>query len=192
MATPPDSRRQMIASAVVLLREQGLTATSFTDVLEHSGAPRGSIYHHFPQGKDQLVEEAVRTAGDVVAGVLGRAARTDDPLVALRTFIAAWRDGLEASRFRAGCPVVAVAVEAHAGRPALTEAAAAAFAAWHDALLELLRRSGIPPARARRLAHMTVASVEGAVVLCRAHRDTQPLDDVEKELVALLRSAQQG
>jgi AcrR family transcriptional regulator len=185
----PDSRQRMVISAAVLLRERGLTATSFTDVLQHSGAPRGSIYHHFPGGKAQLVEEAVRLAGELVVGVLERAAAKDDPIAALQAFISSWRDGLKASDFRAGCPVVAVAVEAHEHTSEVAQAAAAAYTAWHDALLRLFRRSGIEGDRAHRLAHMTVAAVEGAIVLCRIHRSTRPLDDVERELIALLRSA---
>ncbi len=189
MTDQSDSRQRMIASAALLLREQGLTGTSLGDVLEHSGAPRGSIYHHFPGGKAQLVEEAVRMAGELITAVLDRAVATDDPIKALRVFIRSWRDSLRGSDFRAGCPVVAVAVESHLDSPELGLAVTAAFTAWHAALVRLFQRSAIPVARSHRLAQMTIASIEGAVVLCRAHHDTRPLDDVERELITLIRSA---
>lgn len=184
-----DSRRRMIGSAALLLREKGLTGTSFGEVIQHSGAPRGSIYHHFPGGKAQLVEEAVGLAGDHIGQVIERAAASGDPAGALHQFTAAWRVTLEQSDFRAGCPVVAVAVEAHDDDPQLAGAAARAFAAWTDALAGLLRDRGVPAARARRLATTAVAAIEGAVVLCRARRDIRPLLDVSREVEDLLRDA---
>src|SRR3954447_16618131 len=172
------SREKMIVSAALLLREKGLTGTSFGDVIEHSGAPRGSIYHHFPNGKAQLVEEAVRYAGGYVADSL----ENTDPIEALRSFTKAWRKTLERSDFRAGCPVVAVAVEAHHEAPDLAAAAAEAFARWQEALTSLIERAGVEPKRARRLATISVAAIEGAVVMCRAQHDMTPLDDVNAEL----------
>jgi AcrR family transcriptional regulator len=188
--TPPrtDSRRQMIASAALLLREKGLTATSFGEVIEHSGAPRGSIYHHFPGGKTQLVEEAVGLAGGYIERVIERSAQAGDPLAALHEFTALWRATLEDSDFRAGCPVVAVAVENHE-HLRLADAAAGAFQAWHQALAGMLRDQGVTAARARRLATTVVAAIEGAVVLCRAQREVRPLLDVSSELEDLLREA---
>src|SRR4051794_27562846 len=150
------SREKMIVSTALLLREKGLTGTSFGDVLDHSGAPRGSIYHHFPDGKAQLVEEAMRYAGGYVAGFIGDA----DPIEALHSFKKGWHKQLERSDFRAGCPIVAVAVEAHADAPQLAEAAADAFATWQEAMARLLERDGIEPDRARRLAATTVAAIE--------------------------------
>jgi AcrR family transcriptional regulator len=175
----------MIVSTALLLREKGLTGTSFGDVIDHSGAPRGSIYHHFPDGKAQLVEEAMQYAGSYVADSIEDA----DPIEALRSFKRGWRKVLEGSDFRAGCPIVAVAVEAHSDAPQLAAAAAAAFASWQDALQVLLERDGVEPDRARRLAATTVAAIEGAVVICRARRDMKPLEDVSAELETMLSAA---
>ena len=184
-----NSRERMVASAAVLLREQGYTGTSFGDVIEHSRAPRGSIYHHFPGGKAQLVEEATRLAGGYVSAALDRAATTGDLSTVLREFVALWRVGLERSDFRAGCPVVAVANEAHDEAPRLVDAAAEVFDAWHARLVQVLRGEGVPRARAERLARLIVASIEGAVILARAQRSTRPLDDVGRELEALVRES---
>ena len=175
----------MIVSAALLLREKGLTGTSFGDVIDHSGAPRGSIYHHFPEGKAQLVEEAMRYAGGYVADFIGDA----DPIEALHSFTRGWHTQLERSDFRAGCPIVAVAIEAHSDAPQLAEAAANAFASWQQAMAHLLERDGVEAARARRLAATTVAAIEGAVVICRAQRSMKPLDDVSQELEAMLKTA---
>lgn len=173
----------MIRSAAVLFREQGYSGTGLRDVIAHSGAPRGSISHYFPGGKAQLAAEAVTWAGDLAAAGLADA---DDPAVALHDFLAFWRQTLRASDYRAGCPVAAVAGEAHADAPALIDATAAAFGSWIDVMARLLRGRGVRPARALRLSTLVVASIEGAITLSRAQRSTKSLDDVGKELEALL------
>lgn len=179
----------MIQSAGTLLRERGLAGTSFREVLAHSGAPRGSIYHHFPEGKNQLVEEAVTAAGVAGSEMIAACADDGDAVVTLRRFIRLWGQGLEASGYEAGCPLVAVTTAASADEPGLRAAAAEAFAAWHDALAACLRDGGLSRARARRLATTIIAAVEGAVVLCRAQHSGQPLKDVGAELEPLLREA---
>ena len=182
-------RERMIESAGMLLRERGLAGTSFREVLAHSGAPRGSIYHHFPEGKNQLVEEAVRAAGVAGGQLIAAGSESGDPVATLRTFIRLWGQGLEASGYEAGCPLVAVTTAASADEPGLRAAAAEAFAAWHDALAAGLHAAGLSRARARRLATTIIAAVEGAVILCRAQHDGQPLKDVGAELELLLRAA---
>lgn len=106
MASP---RERMVRSAAVLIRERGAHPTAIADVLAHSGAPRGSAYHYFPGGRTQLLCEAIDYASDHVAGRLDRAADTAE---LLDDMITKFRDQLLDSDFRAGCPVVAVAVEA--------------------------------------------------------------------------------
>ena len=92
---PSDARQKMIESAVTLLAMRGLQGTSFSDVLERSGAPRGSIYHHFPEGKDQLVDAAIELAGDRALGVLD-AVEGEPPIEVPRYFLDLWRAGARA------------------------------------------------------------------------------------------------
>src|SRR5437868_10388052 len=100
-------RERMIRSALVLMGEHGVEATSLAQVLEHSGAPRGSIYHHFPGGKAQLVEEATRYAGDRMAKLLTRTVdEHDDPAAAVEALSNFWSTVLRDSDFTAGCPVL--------------------------------------------------------------------------------------
>ena len=183
-----DSRNRMIQSAALLFREQGYSGTGFRDVIEHSGAPRGSIYHHFPGGKEQLAADTVAWAAAVIERQIERAAQKGNPLVALDMFVDAWREVLEDSNFRAGCPIVAVAAEADAGSTA-TAAAAAAFGRWQDLIANALLGAGVGRTDARRLATLVVAGIEGAILLCRARRDIRPLRDVHRALDATLRAA---
>src|SRR5437868_15427395 len=106
-----DSRQRMIETAAVVMRERGVEATSFSEVLARSGAPRGSIYHHFPGGKSQLIEEATRYAGEFTASGLAAALAREDPVAAIQAFNAGWMRLLRKTEFTAGFPVVAAALE---------------------------------------------------------------------------------
>ena len=182
-ATPKrtDARERMIQSAALLFRERGIEGTSFSDVLEHSGAPRGSIYHHFPAGKSQLAEEATRFAGDFIAAGLVAALADDDPLAAIRAFTASWLHLLRSGDFAAGCPVVAAAVEGDR-TPGARDAAGAAFAGWEGLLAGAMERRGTAPERARSVASLVVAAIEGGIVMARAQRSTEPLERVAAEI----------
>jgi AcrR family transcriptional regulator len=174
-------RERMIVSTALLVRERGARATSLDAILAHSGAPRGSVYHHFPGGREQLLREATRYAGDYVARRLEREAG-DDPLTALEMLFDEYRKNLEATDFRAGCPIVAVAIEASEEGPDLRECTVAAFERWRRAIAASIERAGVDPDRADELAINAIASFEGAIVLSRAYRDLEPLDRVRREL----------
>ncbi|MER5550676.1 TetR/AcrR family transcriptional regulator [Streptomyces sp. NPDC002793] len=181
-----DSRERMILSAAALLREYGASATSIDRVLAHSGAPRGSVYHHFPGGRAQLIDEAVALAADFVAGLIDAAEQADDPVEAVDAFFVSWRDRLVESEFRAGCPIVAVAVETNDDAPRLARSAAAVFARWQEALAALLIRHGLAEERSRRLGAFIIAAVEGAVIMCRAEQSTAPIEAAAAEVHHLL------
>lgn len=184
-----NSRERMIASAIALLQRRGLAGTSFREVIADSGAPRGSIYHHFPGGKHQLALEAIGEAGAFGAALISDAAESGDPRATMRAFLGTYRSVLESSDFTAGCPVLAVAVEAGAEDSELRDAAGDAFDGWRRALATGLRSRGVASRRAASLATTVVAAVEGAVVLCRVLRSVEPLRQVGAELDRMLGSA---
>ena len=197
-----DTRAKMVAGAADLMSRRGVNATSMREVVRHTGTPRGSIGHHFPRGKQQLIEDALVFAGKQVSGPLQHLTETRGAIVGLRTFIALWRQTLERTKFQAGCPVLAVAVEQYVndatekdGEPDevaqqhLLDLANGVFADWRRIMFTALRREGVAPARARRLAALVIASTEGTVAMCRAARSAQPLDDVRQELELVLAAA---
>ncbi len=178
----------MVVSAATLIRERGAHSTAIADVLEHSGAPRGSAYHYFPGGRGQLLCEAVDYAADFVADLIAGA---DSAEAMLDTAVAFYRRGLLDSDYRAGCPVLAVAVEA--GHPdertaAAVEHTAVAFERWTALIAGRLVDDGVAPERAAELATLVIAALEGALVLARAARDVAPLDGVHRQLRSLLRT----
>lgn len=177
-------RERMVISAAMLIRERGAHATAISDVLEHSGAPRGSAYHYFPGGRTQLLCEAVDYAGEHVAAIVTEA---DGSLELLDTLIDKYRQQLLSSDFRAGCPVVAVAVEAGEEQDRdrmapVTERAAAVFARWTDLIAQRFIADGIPPDRAGELAVLATSAIEGAILLARVRRELTPLDVVHHQL----------
>jgi TetR/AcrR family transcriptional regulator, lmrAB and yxaGH operons repressor len=182
-------RERMINSALVLMGEHGVEATSFSQVIEHSGAPRGSIYHHFPGGKAQLIEEATVHAGDIIVKLLTDAVeRHQDPVAAVDAIADFWRTVMHNSDFAAGCPVLAATLEGDRS-PAARDAARVAFERWQYLLADILQRAGIPEERARSLGSIAISAVEGAVILARAQRSNAPLERVVDELRTLFHDA---
>src|SRR5947199_1270720 len=108
---PHSPRERMIQSAALLMREHGVEAMSFSQVVAHAGAPRGSIYHYFPGGKAQLMEEATRWAGNFVAVRMIKTLEAGDPVAILDAWPRFWRQVLETSNFAAGCPIAAGTLE---------------------------------------------------------------------------------
>src|SRR6266550_4382731 len=144
-----DSRASMVRGAVSLIRTRGVNATSLSDVLAESGAPRGSIYHHFPQGKEQLAGEAVRWTSERVLAHQ-RACRATTAAGVLDCFIDMWRQVVLASCGAAGCVVAGVALDTVAADRALIDVVRATFRSWVDLLAEQLVAVGVPARRASR------------------------------------------
>lgn len=190
-ATPAArTRDRMVAGAADLLRRRGVAATSLREVVRHTRTPRGSLGHHFPRGKAQLLEEAVVYARRHVSAPLARAFEQLGPVAALRAFAGQWRGTLLSTGFEAGCPVMAVAIE-HEGDESgsspstqrrLLDLARDTFDEWSGLVESALRREGVPAARARAIAVLVIASFEGAIALCRASRSCRPLEQVAGEL----------
>jgi TetR/AcrR family transcriptional repressor of lmrAB and yxaGH operons len=184
--TQQRTKQRMLASAVQLLRERGAAGVTVDAVLAHSAAPRGSVYHHFPGGRDELILGAVRAAGDFIGALVDETPADGDPRRELERFVRFWQQALADDDFRAGCPVVALVVDSRLDSPEATRLVREIFTRWRATLERLLHADGVPTERAGRLATLLVAAVEGAVILCRAYRDPGPLDDVLAEIAPLL------
>ena len=180
-----DSRSKMVQSAAALIGSQGLNATSFTEVLAESGAPRGSIYFHFPGGKRELAEDAMRwTSEQILAHMQTSTAST--PADVLRHFVALFQHVADASDGAAGCAVAGVTVDVTASDDELLILAREVFHSWVALLAEQLRKVGISKKRAEGIATISVASVEGGLILCRAEGGPAPLNEIAKQLLLLV------
>jgi AcrR family transcriptional regulator len=181
------TRHQMLLSAAEVLRERGAAGVTIDEVLTRSGAPRGSVYYHFPEGRNQLLTEALRFAGDAITAIIDdEVDRGGIPLV--RRFVEFWERTLAGSDFTAGCPVVAAAIGSADDDPALARVAGEIFNRWRGALTRAFVADGFNEADAGSLAVTCIASLEGAVVLCRSTRSIDPLHDVAQQLEFLIKS----
>ncbi|MFJ5260791.1 TetR/AcrR family transcriptional regulator [Streptomyces sp. NPDC088387] len=186
-------RERMVFSAAQLIRRDGVAATGMREVAAHAGAPRGSLQHYFPGGKEQLVNEAVgwagRYAGKRVARFLA-ALPQPTPGALFAEMVRQWTHEYETTGFVAGgCPVAAATVDCAASAPSTREAAAAAFAVWTGPVATALTDLGVPAERAEPLATLMISAVEGAIVIARAERDVRALTTVARELGPLLDAA---
>ncbi len=181
------TRTKMLVSAVEVLRERGAAGVTIDEVLARSGAPRGSVYHHFPGGRSQILREALNFAGDEITASIDEAAG-ESATVLLRRFVQLWEDALTESDYTAGCPVLAAAVGSGEDEQQLTAVAADIFGRWREASKQAYVRDGFEPAEATSLADTTIAAIEGAAVLCRSIRSLEPLYDVAHQLEFLIKA----
>ena len=177
----------MLISAAEVMRERGAAGVTIDEVLARSGAPRGSVYYHFPGGRNQLLTEALQFAGEAITGLIDEAAEKGG-MHLVRQFVEFWDQLLDESDFTAGCPVVAAAIGCAGDEPQLTTVAGSIFGLWRDALTRAFVSDGFDEADAASLAIMCIASLEGAVVLCRSTRSVDPLRDVASQVEFLIKS----
>lgn len=175
-----DARERMLDSAIILFRQRGVAATSMRDIVEHGDAPRGSIYHHFPGGKEQLAREATERAGAFIASLVAGD-------TSIGRFLEYWRTALAAADFEDGCPVAAAALSDEA-----RDQAGRAFAGWESTLASHLEASGKTADEASALATTAIAAVEGALLMARAQRSEEPLVRVARTLETMLSPRARG
>ena len=185
-------RERMVRAAARLIRSQGVSGTGMRAVVAAADAPRGSLQHYFPGGKDQLVSEALLGMGDLagraVARVLERLV-SPTPADLFAGIVDRWRQEFLTRGFDAGCPLVAAAADTAASSDRLRAVVAEAFAAWEEPLAAALVVTGVEARRAPALATVLIAALEGAIVLARVRRQVAPLDAVVGELTPLLDAA---
>jgi TetR/AcrR family transcriptional repressor of lmrAB and yxaGH operons len=187
MAEDPGTRERILRTAGELFQRQGYHATGLNQVLAEGKAPKGSLYFHFPGGKEQLGAEAMSRGGAAVAEkIMAAMADATDPVDAIATAIRKLADDFVASGFRAGCPVATVALDVAADSELIMVACADAYRSWTALVTGRLIGWGVPPERAEGLATVAIAAVEGALVLARVRRDPAPLREVADRIGALV------
>jgi len=179
------SREQMIEGALSLLAKQGLQATSFSEVLKLTGAPRGSIYHHFPGGKDQLVAEALKLSEKRTAASI-KTLDSSKPEKIVEGFLGLWRYLLLTYDFSVGCSALAVTVATNS--PELLERSESIFETWQKVLTDKFLKAGLSHKQATDFTTTLIAASEGAVVMARSAKNIQPFERVASQLVTQAKS----
>ncbi len=181
-----DTRKQFVETTSQLLHERGYEGTSLKDILAKSGAPRGSLYYHFPGGKDELVCAATRHGVDYVSEFLRECFAADaDPIAAVRAYASEAGRELAESGYILGCPVAPIVLDGIQS-PELGDICREAMATWQDIIAGRLRLAGLEDERAMSFAALLVSAIEGALLVARALREVTPLDRVGSELAAQL------
>jgi TetR/AcrR family transcriptional repressor of lmrAB and yxaGH operons len=190
MSQSPRHRDAIVQTAVRLFRRQGYAATGLNQLVAESGAPKGSLYHYFPDGKVSIAAAAVEAAGQRVSATLRQLAADaptpGDQLLRYAALLAAW---MSDSEFRDGCPIATTLLETAPHEEVVRVAGARALNAWAEAFAVPLVEHGVPKHRAARLASLAVAAIEGALLQMRVQRSAQPLLEAADALAEVFDSA---
>jgi TetR/AcrR family transcriptional repressor of lmrAB and yxaGH operons len=190
MPAVPKHRQPITDAAVQLFRRKGYAATGLNDIVEASGAPKGSLYHYFPEGKASIAVAAVEEAGRRVARTIEMLSRecrsTGDLLRAHARLLSGW---MRKSGFRDGCPITTALLELAPGNRAVAEAGKGVYATRIAIVREKLVADGFSEARAHRLATLCTSALQGALIQSRVERSGAPIEIAADELATMLRAA---
>ena len=181
------TRTKMLLSAAQVMRERGAAGVTIDAVLARSGAPRGSVYYHFPDGRNQILAEALRYSGEAITATIDDAVDRGAKVL-LREYVQFWEGVLTECDFSAGCPVVAAAIGSADDELELSTEAGVILGRWCTALTRAFVADGFDDSDAASLAVMSVAALEGAIVLCRSTRSVSPLRQVGDQLQFLIKA----
>ncbi len=178
-----------MATADLLMR-QGYHATGLNQVVRESGAPKGSLYFHFPQGKEEIASEALRMAEEWncghISGILSNADTAADAVAEVAMSFARMQ---EENNFNKGCALLAVSQEVGDEEKLLRKALDNGFTAWRKLYVERFVADGFPEAAAEVWADLTLSSIEGAQALARAQRSKRPLENIASLLHTMITDA---
>lgn len=185
-----DTKDRILDTSGELFRRQGYMGTGVKQIVEEAGAPFGSLYHFFPGGKQELGAETIRRSGALYGLLFVKFVGPDVDLAdGMRDFFAGAAQTLRESDYADACPIATVALEVSSTSEPLRQACADVFEAWISGATERYAAAGIPRERARRLAIEMLAGLEGAFVLSRALRSTEPVEAAGEAVVAAIRAA---
>ena len=186
MAKPADSKAKTLAAAARLFSQRGYHGTGLQDILAAGGAPRGSLYFHFPNGKEEIGEAAVALATEGVRAFIAHAAETSATMQAFLVQLArGMAANLERSGYREGCPIATTALETAAQSDVLGKATRTAFQTWEQEIKRALVSFGMKASEAERTATAILSQLEGALLLARTYRSLEPMHRAEKALLAI-------
>jgi TetR/AcrR family transcriptional regulator, lmrAB and yxaGH operons repressor len=189
MAKASDSKGKTLAAAAKLFRQQGYHGTALHDILAASGSPRGSLYFHFPGGKEQIGDAALALSSEAVRQGIAKAAETsEDAEVFLLRIVRGMAADLQRSDYKEGCPIATTALETSAQVEILGTATRTAFQKWELEIKRGLFRFGMAAGDADLVATMILSQLEGALLLARTYRSLEPIHRAEQALKWLLRA----
>jgi TetR/AcrR family transcriptional repressor of lmrAB and yxaGH operons len=180
-------REHILQTTCDLMEKQGYHGTGLNEIVKESGAPKGSLYHYFPEGKEQITSEAVLQSGKVTAErIQNGLSSNSNAAKAIYDFVLNIADHVESSEFAAGSPLTSIAMETTTKSERINLACREAYALIETAFKEKLLESGFTKIKAEELGTFITATVEGGIILSRTHHSGDPLRTVAKHLKLLL------
>lgn len=180
-----DSRARIVETTARLLRVQGYNATGLNQIIEESEAPKGSLYHYFPQGKEELATEAMQLAGDQLLHRMDQLFQLR-PDIAMQLLVEEAIKELEDSNFRDGCPIATVSLETSSFSPSLRGVCSQTYSKIHQLVRNWLLHIGAPEERVDDLSLLVFAAYQGAIMLSKVHHSSEPLKRVVPQLKELV------
>src|SRR5512132_2897070 len=170
------TRERMLEAAIALMRRAGLSAAGINEIVRESGAPKGSVYHFFPDGKQQIAREALSQYSQrVVAFIDAAMSRKRRPAEKVRALFDAFARRIEQADFEQSCAAGTVCLDLDAEVAGLRPVVAVVLAQYRDAIaghLSFRNRE-----RAVSFAGLCLSAIEGAYIRCRAERSSRPFRD---------------
>ncbi len=183
-----NSRERIILTACQLLEQQGFHASGLNQIVEESGAPKGSLYHYFPGGKTEIAVQAVEYAAAQTVQRIERHLNTQRGAAGVRSLVETIAGRVEQSNFQAGGPLMTVALETVHASPPINQACRQAYQQLQETFARRLEQDGIRAERARLLAEFIVAAIEGAVLLSRTQHSGAALRNAAVFLEQVIRT----
>jgi TetR/AcrR family transcriptional repressor of lmrAB and yxaGH operons len=179
MANAAKHKDGLVRTAMRLFRQQGYASSGLQQILAESDAPRGSLYHYFPGGKEELGEAAVKLAARLMGEMLADLAkRHKTPAAFVKAYCRTMARWMEESDFRSGCPIATTMLETAPHAPGLTKAGVAALDHWIDIIAPVLATKGVAAKEARAKAQLLIATMEGALLIARIRQSPAPINDI--------------
>ncbi len=172
----------LVHTAMRLFREQGYASTGLQQVLAQSGAPKGSLYHYFPGGKESLGEAAVTLAGGLIAEMLANLAtkHREDSHAFVAGYCKTMAGWMKESDFQSGCPIATTMLETAPRSPTMTQVGNDVLDLWIETITPVFLASGLSRREAGTRAQFLLSSMEGALIIARVRRSTRPITDLAK------------
>jgi AcrR family transcriptional regulator len=187
---PSSTRERIVDAGSELFRRQGYAGTGVKQIVAAASAPFGSLYHFFPEGKEQLGEEVIRTSGAMYGQLLPLFFGDGGDVVrATRRFFDAAAETLRQTDYADACPIATIALEVSSTSEPLRQACADVFNDWLTDLTAIFRAEGLPPKRARDLSVSVLSLLEGAFILGRATRSPEPVRTAGRAAASLVTAA---
>ncbi|HCX48740.1 MAG TPA: TetR/AcrR family transcriptional regulator [Bacillus sp. (in: Bacteria)] len=181
------TKDKIIKTASRLFQIQGYHATGLNQIINESGAPKGSLYYHFPDGKEQLALESLQvTANFVLEQIVEGLQKSSDPVIAIQNLINDMAERFEKEGCKGGVPVASIALETSLISEQLRNACQSAYISFQEAFTQKLISSGLEEKRAIELGIAINSMLEGAFLLSFTMGDSQPLRMVAKQIPVLL------